>query len=185
MFDHQTNQPALLKILSLNLFKEIKMEKKPIKRSPYIIKLSRDHHASLLFCWKLRQGEKNAIEKERMKKYVAYFFEEHLKPHFREEEEFLFSSAKNDAVVLRAMDEHKNINQLASKIIDSDSENLTAEFTAIADMVDQHVRFEERELFPHMEELLSEKQLIEISEKLGQAPEKDVFEDEFWVRKKN
>lgn len=161
------------------------MEKKPVKRSPHIIKLSRDHHASLLFCWKLRQGEKKAIEQERMQKYVTYFFEKHLKPHFREEEEFLFSHAKNDAMVLRTIDEHKNINQLASKIIGSDSENLTNEFTAIADMVDQHVRFEERELFPHMEEMLSEKQLIKISEKLGHAPKKDTFEDEFWVREKN
>lgn len=161
------------------------MEKKPVKRSPHIIKLSRDHHASLLFCWKLRQGEKKPIEKERMKKYVTYFFKKHLKPHFREEEEILFSPAKNDAMVIRAMGEHKNINQLASKIIDSNTEDLSDEFTAIADMVDQHVRFEERELFPHMEELLSEKQLIKISEKLGHAPEKDVFEDEFWVRRKD
>lgn len=66
------------------------MEGKPIKRSKYIIKLSRDHNASLLFCWKIRQGKRLGVESERIKPYVAYFAKEHLSPHFFEEETILF-----------------------------------------------------------------------------------------------
>lgn len=161
------------------------MEKKPVKRSPYIVKLSRDHHASLLFCWKLRQGDKFGIEKNRMKKYVSYFFAEHMQPHFKEEEQILFAPAKNDEMVQQALQDHKKIHALARTIISKEAADLTGELLEIAELVDNHVRFEERKLFPHLEQLIPEDQLKEISEKLGHAPEKDVYKDEFWIKKKN
>jgi len=71
------------------------MEKMPIKRNENIVKLSRDHHASLLFCWKLRQGIKYHSSIERMVKYVQYFWNQHFTPHFKEEEEFLFAPVKD------------------------------------------------------------------------------------------
>jgi hemerythrin-like domain-containing protein len=54
----------------------------------------------------------------------------------------------------------------------------------IADMVDKHVRFEERELFPHLEVAIEESELAKIGEKLLEMqsePLQDTYEDEFWV----
>lgn len=156
------------------------MEKKPVKRSPYIIKLSRDHHASLLFCWKIRQGEKLNIDNKRMKPYVSYFAEEHMMPHFKEEETILFAPALDDKFVLQALKEHEYINSLVKIIYQSSGNELSDALTKIVDSVDEHVRYEERILFPHLEKLLSEDQLKAISTQLDHEPEKDVYPDEFW-----
>jgi hemerythrin-like domain-containing protein len=54
-------------------------------------------------------------------------------------------------------------------------------------MVDNHVRYEERELFPHLEEILTEQQLESIGKQISAQHDpnlKDDFADEFWVKKK-
>ena len=66
------------------------MNKKPIKRNENILKLSKEHHFSLLFCWKIRHGLKTQTDCSRIIKYVQYFKTNFLLPHFSEEEIFLF-----------------------------------------------------------------------------------------------
>lgn len=159
------------------------MEKKPVKRSEHIVKLSRDHHASLLFCWKLRQGIRFGTSLERMKKYVSYFSEAHMLPHFTEEEKFLFAPLPEDEQVQRALSEHKHIVQEVRKVIDFPGEGNIENYAALADLVDKHVRFEERELFPHLEQCLNNEQLLEIEKQLGDEALKDNYTDDFWVKK--
>jgi hemerythrin-like domain-containing protein len=51
-------------------------------------------------------------------------------------------------------------------------------------MVDDHIRFEERVLFPHLEQLLSDLQLEAIGEKLNNSgpPElNEAYPDQFWA----
>lgn len=156
------------------------MEKKPIKRNPHIVKLSQDHHASLLFCWKLRQGVKKEVAPDRMGKYIAYFYEYHFTPHFFEEETILFAPMPEDELVLQAFAEHKTILNLAHTLIDGKAENPYEEINRLADLVDKHVRFEERVLFPHIEHSLDESQLEAIGEQLSDQPEKDDYADTFW-----
>lgn len=161
------------------------MKNKPVKRSPYIVKLSRDHHAGLLFCWKIRQAKKYLIAHERVKPYVAYFTEAHLAPHFKEEEEILFAPKPGDALVQRAMQEHKNIKRLSAEVATASGVNSDALLDAIANAVDNHIRFEERTLFPHLEQVLTEEQLKEISTQLDHEPEQDAYPDEFWLKPKS
>jgi hemerythrin-like domain-containing protein len=154
---------------------------KPIKRSEHIIQLSKEHHFSLLFCWKVRSGLKKEVEISRVVDYINYFWKEHLLPHFKEED-VLFSTV-NDTLVKRAYDEHHEINatiHLLNSSIFSEAPSLALK---IADLVDNHVRFEERELFPHLERAIEEPRLIEIGKEIQQLqPEiaQDTFADEFW-----
>jgi hemerythrin-like domain-containing protein len=159
------------------------MGKKPIKRNENIAKLSRDHHASLMFCWKLRQGIKFGISTERMVRYVQYFLNQHFLPHFTEEEEILFAPLK-DETVQKAIDEHVVILRNTNEIIFSGKENQQKELEDLADLVDGHVRYEERILFPHLEQKLSEAQLEEIGKKIAEEAIKDNYEDAFWVKEK-
>ena len=62
------------------------MNRKPIRRNENILKLSKEHHFSLLFCWKIRQGLKMNIDASRIVKYAQYFHAHFLRLHFREEE---------------------------------------------------------------------------------------------------
>ena len=158
------------------------MGEKPIKRNENIAKLSRDHHASLMFCWKLRHGIKFQIAPERMINYLTYFTTNHLNPHFQEEEEILFAPLKDDKV-LRAIDDHLVIKNTIKKILNSSAEDQIKGLATLADLVDKHVRFEERILFPHLEKELTEEQLENIGKIIKDDPLKDNYEDEFWVKK--
>jgi hemerythrin-like domain-containing protein len=160
------------------------MEKMPIKRNENIVKLSRDHHASLLFCWKLRQGIKYHSSIERMVKYVQYFWNQHFTPHFKEEEEFLFAPVK-DKTVNKAIEDHIHIKASVDEIINPGSENKQEKLSALADMVDEHVRYEERILFPHLEKKLTEEQLENIGNKIAGESLKDNYEDTFWIKPKS
>ncbi|HEV8513712.1 MAG TPA: hemerythrin domain-containing protein [Cyclobacteriaceae bacterium] len=157
------------------------MLKKPITRSEHIKRLSREHHFSLLFCWKIRQGLKTNVPGERIRKYVQYFWQQHLQPHFREEEKILFAPI-TDRHVQRAINEHKSIRQQIEHLSTYPQNKERKTLAKIADMVDEHVRYEERELFPHLERKLSEEQLEKIGKLIQQHRSSlpDLYEDQFW-----
>src|SRR5690606_2395597 len=88
-------------------------KKKPLKRHKAIIPLSREHHHTLLLCWKIRKGFSKGVAPERMKRYADWFFEAHVLPHFRIEEEYLFPVLGNeDEMVKRALAEHRRLERL-------------------------------------------------------------------------
>ena len=159
--------------------------KKPISRNEHIKKLSREHHFSLLFCWKIRQGLKMKVAMERISKYVQYFWQQHLQPHFREEENIFFAPIK-DRLVQRAVNEHKYIKQQIEDLANYSGNNERKSLEKIADMVYEHVRYEERDLFPHLERKLSKEQLANIGEQIENhhsSPLQDHYEDQFWSAK--
>lgn len=159
------------------------MENKPIKRNENIIPLSKDHHTTLLFCWKLKQGARLQSDPEVMKKYVDYFWKEHMVDHFREEEEILFAPAGGE-MVQRAITEHQQIKGQVERIRVAEGEPLKSELLKLAELVDAHVRFEERQLFPHLEETIGADQLAAIGKQLSvKKHPADDFKEEFWMRK--
>ena len=93
------------------------------------------------------------------------FFHEQTLDHFREEEEVVFPLAVEDeraaALLGRALIEHLKIHALASRLSAQVSEgSVTAETAiALAAALDAHIRFEEGELFPLIEEVVGDEQL--------------------------
>lgn len=153
-----------------------------MKRHESIVALSREHHFGLLFCWKIRQGIKKQVPPERIRPYVKYFWDNHLQGHFEEEETLLFAYLQ-DNLVEQAVFEHKHIRELVETVgnINPATEN---QLNNLADTVDDHIRFEERTLFPHIERELPEEKLAELEvrlRKLHQGQEKDDYLDEFWI----
>jgi hemerythrin-like domain-containing protein len=155
-----------------------------MKRNENIVKLSRDHHASLLFCWKLRQGIKRHASWERMVKYVNYFWSHHFATHFKEEENLLFATLK-DQTVQKAIDDHKKIKILINDLDSSEQKNIHQKLSQLADTVDEHVRYEERILFPHLESELTEDQLNDIGRQITPDTLLDNYEDDFWSKSKS
>lgn len=136
--------------------------KKPIKRNAAIVEFSKDHHFALLLVWKIREGLKKSIDSKRISKYVIHFYDTDLIHHFADEENFLFSKLSSDNPLrIQAEAEHKNIKQMISELRqNSDDRDLLKRFT---DVLEKHIRFEERELFNHLQESISDKMLTEIS----------------------
>jgi hemerythrin-like domain-containing protein len=160
------------------------MKTQPIKRSENIMPLSRDHHSGLLFCWKIKQGIKKGIPFWRINKYINFFWEKHLSMHFVEEEILLFSLL-NAPLIMRAKEEHVVLTELFSRIKIQGLENGNM-YLLFVNMLSQHIRFEERDVFPYLEKELSATALSCIGTFLKQLHEKpfeDTYTDEFWLGK--
>lgn len=160
------------------------MERKPIKRNENLVPISREHHATLLFCWKLRQGVKKEISVDRMARYIQWFYDDHMLAHFRTEEQYLFTD-HSDPKILKGLKDHQDILSQVNHILSSgrgDYENILH----LADTVDKHTRYEERELFPYLEKKFNQNELTKIGLDLHREEHtaKEEYDDEFWSTKK-
>jgi hemerythrin-like domain-containing protein len=162
------------------------MENKPIKRSQHMVELSKDHHAGLLFSWKVKEGLKKDVELSRIQKYVEYFWKHHLKGHFEEEEALLFNRINGDPLSQQGRNEHT----MLQNRIDGLNHNENAakdEYFELAELLIKHIRFEERILLPHLEQVLPLSALKSVEAYLTKkhpVPFKDNYADEFWMDKK-
>lgn len=154
-----------------------------MKRNKNILYISRDHHYGLMFCWKLRQGVKRKVDQARMRNYVAYFWENYFQPHFQEESQFLLSKV-NDPMSHEAHRQHLSIQALISEIIAGSGKAQPETLKELANLVNQHIRFEEKELFPHLEQSLNTETLKSIGaalDELHSSRFKDDYPDNFWL----
>jgi len=151
---------------------------KPLKRHDSLKPLSREHHHGLLFCWKVRKGLKNNVELERIKQYRDFFFSRHLKQHFKKEEKYLFPLlSDNHPLIKKALKQHKKLNKLFNE-----REELLKALSGIEELLDEHIRFEERELFIVIQQEVGAENLTAIEEQIDQ-PTGDIdkgWEDKFW-----
>jgi len=134
---------------------------KPIKRNKAFVPFSKDHHFSLLLAWKIRQDVENKVKAEHVCSYVLGFFNDNLQQHFKEEEELIFCKLPTDDTLRKqAEDEHKKIYLLIESIRQNTSnKKFLKEF---ANMLEAHVRFEERTLFNHLQQNMKSEELEEV-----------------------
>lgn len=154
----------------------------PQKRHKKLLAYSRDHHFGLLLVWKIAQGLKKAIAPQRVSNYVLYFFDEDLDRHFKDEELLLFSKLPpGNSFRQQAENEHRNIVEMIEKLRNErSSQNLLDKF-AVA--LKEHIRFEERVLFPFMQHHLPEKDLEALGDHSDPRGDEidSRWEDVFWL----
>ncbi len=157
-------------------------ENKPIKRSEALKKLSQDHHFNLLFIWKIRQGLKLNVDLMRIKNFITHFFNEEIMHHFSTEENYLFCLLpQDDMLCLRAAQEHSTIKKIITEISTGNiSENKITEFV---NLLESHIRFEERTLFTHIEKIVPYNKL-ELAAAHFTAEHADYWQDAFWLKAK-
>ncbi len=86
-------------------------------------------------------------------------FVRELEPHFRVEEQWLLpplAEAGEDGLVARTNEDHRALRAWIAEPADS------TRMAAFADRLEAHVRFEERDLFPRAEEILTDPALAAI-----------------------
>lgn len=153
---------------------------KPIKRHKSIQPLSRDHHHSLLLCWKIRTGFSKDVPAERIKRYTDWFFGHHIEPHFELEEKHLFPIlGENNPLVKKAISEHRRLKRLFK-----DNEDASKSLSLIEEELEQHIRFEERVLFNEIQKIATEKQLRTILKLHTDEKFIDNTDDPFWDENK-
>lgn len=131
---------------------------KPIKRSKAFIQFSREHHFGLLQVWQIRQDLTNGIDAQLISKYTLDFFNKDLRGHFKREEDFLFSKLPvSDLLRAQSEKEHSQLYQLIDSI--SQNRNDSQLLQQFAGLLEKHIRFEERILFNHLQDIMGEEEL--------------------------
>ena len=123
-----------------------------MKRAQLLIQLSREHHTALVLAKHAR-----ALEADTVSQFLRDFKERwnnELVPHFAEEERTLLpalQTAGETALTERLLSDHQQLRALSQRLIDGEIGAGEPFGTLLA----EHVRFEERELFPCYETLLA------------------------------
>ena len=150
----------------------------PQKRHASLQPLSREHHQALLLCWKFRQGFAKGVEPERMMKYAGWFWTTYLAPHFKAEEDVFFPIlAKDHPGIIKALKQHKDLKAM----FHSKDSDVAYTLRQIAFELEQHIRFEERELFNDIQEKASPAQLEALTKLHSEEKFEENIEDMFWV----
>ncbi len=148
----------------------------PLKRVEQIQDFSREHHFGLLLGWKIKTGINKGIDPNRILEYVKWFWENHLIPHFEEEERLLFPLLpESNPLRKKAVEQHEEI---YSKITNLKAE--ASSLLAFKDLLDAHIRFEERELFMEIQNRATPKQLDQVAELHQSTGFVENTEDMFW-----
>lgn len=130
-----------------------------MRRSEALKQLSREHHQALVFSKKLAMlNELGTEDQSEAWEALRSELRIHLLPHFAEEEamlEALGVQRDRSAPVIRFHAEHRHLRNCL------DSPELDA-VLPMAELLKQHVRFEERELFNWLESEFGDEYLAQV-----------------------
>jgi hemerythrin-like domain-containing protein len=113
---------------------------------------------------------------ETVDEFLAFYPADLLR-HFREEEEVLGSlmadrCGEDDAQRVRLFTEHAALHELVRTLEEArrSGVGLSTAAGAAGDFLERHIRFEERELFPRLEALLTDGELLALAPHFGGGP---------------
>lgn len=129
-----------------------------MKRHPKLQNLSREHHGALQLALKAKRaamsGDQTQIDAMAAICVTAFYAE--LEPHFVAEENTflpLLQATGEDRLVAQLERDHKELRRLSVQLQQPDAKTLLG----FADLLNSHVRFEEREMFVVLEALFARK----------------------------
>jgi quercetin dioxygenase-like cupin family protein/hemerythrin-like domain-containing protein len=126
-----------------------------VKRRRTLTPLAHDHQHALVAARRLRLAADRADASAEVAAFLRFFSKETVR-HFREEEEQLFplvvDSDEARPLVIRALLEHQQLHALARRLTTGE----TLPMRELPELLEAHVRFEERELFPMIERVLGD-----------------------------
>lgn len=136
-----------------------------MKRDPALRNLSVDHHHALVLARRASRVAAGEVDEplDSLWTTVKEAFARELGPHFATEETLLLPALRalgEVELVARTLDDHRRLRELVSDERD-DVRALLAQF---GELLTEHVRFEERQLFECAQQRLSPTQLANIAE---------------------
>ncbi|MBI3580216.1 MAG: hemerythrin domain-containing protein [Ignavibacteriales bacterium] len=147
------------------------------KRHKGLVPLARDHHDGLLLALRLQQG-KQALPRLwshdpfEQAKHVVTFYEEHLRHHFEAEEKGLFPLAAHHVTQSRPLVEvlirqHRTLESYVARFRTPGPQTLEQDLKEFGKILEDHIRKEDRELFPMLEEHAPAHILLEVEKQVG------------------
>lgn len=140
-----------------------------MKRSHALTALSHDHHHALRVAQLLRRADDASASAARAD-FLAFWTTEGQR-HFRIEEDILlpgfarFGDAGDERVV-KVLVDHVDLRRRAADL-QADAHPATGELRALGERLHDHVRYEERSLFPLIEQAMPPSELSALAVELG------------------
>lgn len=154
---------------------------KPDRRHESLVPLSREHHYGLLVCLRIHLGletHKTSLDwlRERADKAIR-FFESDLKTHFEVEEAIVFPPMRGieeaRSTIEQLIGDHRGLAALVDRLRQTLSLEISPLLRESADLVEAHIRKEERILFPCYEQnissIVADQVEIQVLEVIGSA----------------
>jgi iron-sulfur cluster repair protein YtfE (RIC family) len=143
---------------------------KSSRRHDSLIPLSREHQYALLLCLRIHRGlplhgnDETWIREKAAQ--AEQFFATEIAAHFRAEEEVLFPAMRDfagaRALLSELLSEHRKLEKLAGRLRASAVAELAESLGEFADLLEAHIRKEERELFPIYERQVRDEEAAEL-----------------------
>lgn len=147
-----------------------------MKRHATFIPLSREHHDGLLLATRLKQGDAALLrlwshDPNWQANVVVTYFDDSLDAHFRIEEEMIFPFAsalpgEGPAMVTRLLLDHAGLRAIAEKLRRPAQGSVRGDLVRFGTLLEEHIRCEERELFPLLEERLPAEDLESLGKRI-------------------
>jgi len=140
-----------------------------MKRHSSLASLSREHHGALILAQLLKKGapvyKGLPTDPEGKRDYAIRFYNDELIKHFDDEERIVIKNIEGvdaglDKMACDIKSEHTTLRALFASI--NDANDLSTHLDDLGWALEQHIRREEREFFPLIQELCSEELLSEI-----------------------
>ncbi len=150
------------------------------KRHSTLVTLSHDHHHGLALALRLRQGERALLtdgwthDRKEQARRVQHFYRDELAVHFRVEEGILFPAmlkhvAVSSDLVSSLIEQHRRMEKLIGQLREALSSTLDSLLSELGAVLEQHIRTEERELFPMFEQYLPPNVAVRIGEEIRRS----------------
>jgi len=155
------------------------MMSNPLKRHKALHSLSHDHHHGLILAQLIKKGSpsyKYLPETTQGKKdYALQFYNTELIRHFEDEEKVLYPLVKSrdkviDSLFEEIIAEHQQIKKLITNL--KSNNNVEDTMDELGYLLESNIRKEERKLFPLIQNLLSDEELIHLENKLQNSESK-------------
>ena len=155
------------------------METQLKTRNPKLAPLSAEHRSGFEFVGQLRKSF-GSIPVDRIRDYTRWYWKNHIKPHFYQEEKILLPYLpEGHPLASRLKDEHQYIRNL---VLELDKGGDISLFCRFCDLLVEHINFEEEIFFSWFEQNLDSLQLTAISKELESHPISEIkWDDAFWV----
>lgn len=155
-------------------------QKLPIKRDQNLMILSHEHHRALVFCTRLKKGHQTDVKTLQL--FLNDFWFNELVPHFKNEEKWFLPEMADNEIKEQFIAEHQQIRALVNRIQNS-TQQVIELAVELSQILNNHIRFEERILFPYLEKTVSVKKLVEIGKALSEIEVTcRKFTPEFWEK---
>ncbi len=125
---------------------------------------SHKHHHALIFANWFKKAQQ--MVSATLKKYVQYFWDMYFNSHFKKEKTFLLPHLTDEELQSQFLNEHKPLQNQVMEIPDK-NEEINEKNRHLSNLIQNHIKFEEWQFSPWIQEHLSEAELRKIGKGLA------------------